>query len=48
VELVLKKVSKTRLQAYVPAGCKGGILELQAFGQRKATSFTYLVPRKYR
>lgn len=48
VELVLKKVSKTRLQAFVPEGCKGGALEFQAHGTRTTTSYSYLVPRNLR
>lgn len=47
VELVLKRLSKTRLQVFVPEGCKGGVLELQAFGARVTTSFSYIVPRKH-
>jgi hypothetical protein len=48
VELVLKKVSATRLQAFVPEGCKGGAIEFQAYGARTTTSFAYLVPRDQR
>ncbi len=48
VELVLKPVSKTRVKALVPAGCKGGVLIIQAHGKKNTTSFTYTVPRKYR
>jgi IPT/TIG domain len=48
VELVLKKISKIKLQAYIPAGCKGGALEIMAYKHRKTTSFAYIVPRKYR
>lgn len=48
VELVLKKVSNTRLQAFVPEGCKGGIFEFQAYGTRTTTSYAYLVPRDQR
>ncbi len=48
VELVIKRVSKTRLRAYIPAGCKGGALEIQTYKRRKTTSFAYIVPRKYR
>lgn len=48
VELVLKKVSKAKLQVYIPAGCKGGALEIMAYNRRITTSFAYIVPRKYR
>jgi hypothetical protein len=48
VELVLKKISKIKLQAYIPAGCKGGALEIMAYNRRITTSYAYIVPRKYR
>lgn len=48
VELVLKRVSKAKLQAYIPAGCKGGALEVLVYNRRSTTSFAYIVPRKYR
>ena len=48
VELVLKKISKIKLQAYIPAGCKGGALEVKVYNRRTTTSFAYIVPRKYR
>ncbi len=48
VELVLKKISKSKLQAYIPSGCKGGALEIMVFKRRSTTSFAYIVPRKYR
>jgi len=48
VELVLKKISKIKIQAYIPAGCKGGALEIMSYKRRSTTSFAYIVPRKYR
>ncbi|MFH2010666.1 MAG: IPT/TIG domain-containing protein [bacterium] len=48
VELVLKVLSDTKVQAYVPAGCKGGALEIMAYGRLMTTSYSYIVPRKYR
>jgi len=48
VELVLKQISKIKIQAYIPAGCKGGALEVLVYNQRNTTSFAYIVPRKYR
>ncbi len=48
VELVLKRISKVKLQAYIPAGCKGGALEIMTYNRRSTTSFAYIVPRKYR